>query len=156
MRQGFFPGQLETLRELARDGLELHAYRRKSRRGFLALGLGAVAAGVGGYWFGTARRATVVASKAAHADPLLAAARELASEADARLLAGHPSLLLALESHTTDETLWLGYRRLVNLACGGTFPDSHRLADRLLKTLRIAAPPADLGAKIEHLRTLRR
>lgn len=155
MRQGFFPGQLESLRELARDGLELHAYRRKSRRGFLALGLGAVAAGVGGYWFGTSH-ATAPAPNSAPADPLLAAARELASEADARLLAGHPSLLLALERHTTDETLWLGYRRLVNLASGEALPDSHRLADRLLKTLRIAVPPADLGAKIEHLRTLRR
>lgn len=153
MRQGFFPGQLESLRELARDGLELHDYRRKSRRGFLALGLGAVAAGVGGYWFGTTR-STVPSPNTAQADPLLAAARELASQPDAQLLAGHPSLLLALERHTTDETLWLGYRRLVNLACGDTLTDAPRLADRLLKTLRIAPPPADLGAKIEHLRTL--
>lgn len=155
MRQGFFPGQLDALRELARDGLELHAYRRKSRRAFLAFGLGAVAAGVGGYWFGTSRPAASLEGTEPP-DPLLAAARDLADQTDARLLAGYPSLLLALEKHPTERTLWHGYRRLVNIACEEPLPDAPRLAERLLKTLRVAEPPLDLGDKIERLRKLSR
>ncbi len=149
MRQGFFPGQLESLRELARDGLELHAYRRKSRRAMLALGLGAIAAGVTGFWVGGKR--TAATGEVAPEAELAPVARELATASDTELLAGARTYLMAVETLPADDLAWGGAMRLAKLARSLPESDRRTLTERLGATARSPRAPAEVRDAIGSL-----
>lgn len=138
MRHGFFPGQLDALRELARDGLKLHEERRKSRRTLFALGLGAVAAGVGGFFVGY--RPQVDAPSAEPAG-LALTARELACAPDSELVSGARTFLMAVETLPSSDIAWCGAARLARLASAPSVIDP-ALRQRLRATAGSPNAPA--------------
>lgn len=138
MRIGRFPGQEEALRR-ARE-----AQRRKERRRLLAVGLGALAGGIGLGLAGSKVAGDLLDPETVRRRRALEHARTLARGPLGDLVEGYAFVLDQIDLTGGDAILWTGVERLARWALRDDDPQARRIARELARTLRHGRAPRAL------------
>ena len=145
MRVGRFPGQEEALERARRKR------RRKERRLLLAVGLAALAGGVGLGVAGARLGRAFLDPEEARRRRALEHARSLARGPLEDLVEGYAFVLDQIDLTGGDATLWSGVRRLAGWALRTESEAASRLARELARTLRHGRAPRDLRRRAGEL-----
>ena len=155
MRLGLLPSQQRYLDQTFKKARAFDHFRQRTRRAFLGLGALALGLGIGGFAAGRASGGGSSRLGSGEVDPRLATkldqARRLAAQTDEILRRDHATFLLVLDAVGDDETLWVGFARLANMALATKNAVDRQLAERLLATSRAASRPAHLNSLVEAL-----
>lgn len=154
MRSGLFPSQQRALNQALKKADAFDHFRARTRRKFIALGLGGLTLAAAAFVMGRSLTPAEAAPEGtSKTSPILQTARTLAAEDDATLLAGAHTMLLGLDADASDPALRVGATRLARMVV--SLPASEprqRIARRILATIDRSGPGDMEPSLIERLR----
>ena len=150
MRLGMLPSQKRALQRAFKKADKFDHFRSRTRRTFVGGGVAAIAAAATSFWVGM-RTGRGEAKPVVVTSPRQQLARRIAASSDSDLMRDRFALLQGLEMTPNDPVAWGGFRRLARMA---TESQDGALAARLLLTLKMAQPSAEVDDLAEGIRLL--
>ena len=151
MRLGMLPSQKRALQRAFKKADKFDHFRSRTRRTFIGGGVAAIAAAAASFWVGMRTGRAEPAIPVAATSPRQQMARRIAASSDSELMRDRFALLQGLEMTPNDPVAWVGFRRLAGMAAAS---QDRNLATRLLLTLRLAHPSAEIDDLAEGIRLL--